>query len=88
MRSLALVVLFFGCVPVNPVPPVEPPPREDYTCEAQCARELELKCPEWSESCPADCKRADDELAKRGSPPPDHGCVAHMPTCEDGLRCH
>jgi len=86
MKRLIFALLFVGCVPVQPAPP-EPIQPQPAACEAQCARELELKCPEWAESCPDDCNKADAELAKRGSPPPDHSCVANSGSCEEMRRC-
>jgi hypothetical protein len=66
-------------------PPVPPPP--DDISEAQCAREHELNCPEWTMGCGDDCRKADIELAKLNSPPPNHACVAHSVSCEEMRRC-
>jgi hypothetical protein len=71
----------------SPTPPPAPPPPPQDDCEAQCAREHELNCPEWRMGCADDCRRADAELAKLGSQAPNHQCVAHAVSCASARAC-
>lgn len=78
--------------PPNPVPTIVPPPHGDAApppdaCEAQCANEKRLGCPEWREKCVVDCHTADLNLEKIGSAPLNHACVAAASSCDAMRKC-